>query len=179
MPKPNLGKTDTIKKRTVYIYLPTEEMVESWKRKAREAGVSLSKFIIERVEDSIRKEEDASYLTRTDLISRIRELESQIRSLREENKTLKLAIQALENELKRYRSGSFLSDHFQGDREYDRELVEFLKKVKRPVSDNEILSHFGVDPSDSETIKVITRQLERLERYGLIQFTGRGWLWRG
>jgi len=32
-------------------------MVEDWKRRAERAGVSLSKFVIERVEDSIRREE--------------------------------------------------------------------------------------------------------------------------
>jgi hypothetical protein len=31
-------------------------MVEDWKRRAERAGVSLSKFIIERVEDSIKHE---------------------------------------------------------------------------------------------------------------------------
>ncbi len=87
MPKPNLGKTETIKKRTVYIYLPSEEMMKEWKERAEKEGVSLSKFVIERVEDSIRKEEDNAYLARLELINRLREIEEENRRLREENKT--------------------------------------------------------------------------------------------
>ena len=57
MPRPSRGKTKTIKQRVIYVYLPSLEMVEDWKRRAERAGVSLSKFVIERVEDSIRREE--------------------------------------------------------------------------------------------------------------------------
>jgi len=32
------GKTETIKERTVYIYLPSLEMVEDWKRRAERVG---------------------------------------------------------------------------------------------------------------------------------------------
>jgi len=32
-------------------------MAEDWKRRAERAGVSLSRFVYERVEDSIRREE--------------------------------------------------------------------------------------------------------------------------
>ncbi|RLI76797.1 hypothetical protein DRP04_12305 [Archaeoglobales archaeon] len=179
MPKPNLGKTGTIKKRTVYIYLPTEEMVEDWKKRAEKSGCSLSKFIIERVEDSIRKEEDGSYLTRLELINRIKKLEDENRKLREENKTLKLALQNLENELRRYRARPFLEEDFEGIRSFDRDLIELLRGAKRPVTDDEILAGLNIKPTEVELIKAISKQLERLEMYGLVEFTGRGWVWRG
>ena len=57
MPRPGRGKTKTIKQRAIYVYLPSLEMVEDWKRRAERAGVSVSKFVVERVEDSIRREE--------------------------------------------------------------------------------------------------------------------------
>jgi hypothetical protein len=42
-------------------------MAEEWKRRAEKAGVSISKFVIERVEDSIRREEgEEGYLSRAD-----------------------------------------------------------------------------------------------------------------
>jgi hypothetical protein len=46
MVKPDRGKTKTIKERTLYVYLPSLEMAEEWKRRAEKAGESLSKFII-------------------------------------------------------------------------------------------------------------------------------------
>ena len=56
MPKPSRGKTETIKQRAIYVYLPSLEMVEDWKRKAERAGVSLSRFLYEWVEDAIRRD---------------------------------------------------------------------------------------------------------------------------
>jgi hypothetical protein len=46
----NQGKTKTIRERTVNTYLPTLELVEEWKQAAREADMSLSRYIIEVVE---------------------------------------------------------------------------------------------------------------------------------
>ena len=85
MPRRNLGKTATIKQRTIYVYLPSIEMVKNWKERAKRAGMSLSKFIIERVEDSIRREEgDEAYLSRLELIKRLRKAEEEVRRLRKE-----------------------------------------------------------------------------------------------
>jgi len=57
MTKPNRGKTRTIKDRAIYVYLSSLEMVEDWKQRAGKAGMSVSKFVVERVEESIRREE--------------------------------------------------------------------------------------------------------------------------
>lgn len=48
--RPNQGKTQTIRERTVDVYLPTSELVEQWKKAANEAGMSLSKYVVEVVE---------------------------------------------------------------------------------------------------------------------------------
>jgi len=86
MPKPNRGKTGTIKDRTVYIYLPSLEMVEDWKFRAERAGVSLSKFIVERVLDSIGREEgEESYLSHVELVRRLREAEEELMRLHSVN----------------------------------------------------------------------------------------------
>jgi len=90
MPKPNRGKTETIKDRAIYVYLPSLEMVEDWKRRAERAGVSISRFVVERVEESIRREEgEEGYLSRAELVKRLRGAEEELRKLREENRLLK------------------------------------------------------------------------------------------
>jgi hypothetical protein len=44
-------------------------MLEDWKKRSQAANMSLSKFVIDRVEDSIRKEEgEGRYLSRLELI---------------------------------------------------------------------------------------------------------------
>ncbi len=67
MPKPNLGKTKTIKDRSIYVYLPSEEMARRWKDQADRNGISVSKFVTDRVEDSLRREEgEEGYASRVE-----------------------------------------------------------------------------------------------------------------
>ena len=40
------NKTDTIKKRAIYVYLPSQEMVDRWKESAKLQKASISKFVI-------------------------------------------------------------------------------------------------------------------------------------
>ena len=82
MPKPNKGKTETIKKRAIYVYLPSQKMADNWKSKADKAGTSISKFVIDRVEDSIVKEEgEESYLNRLELIKKLSTTEEELKQL--------------------------------------------------------------------------------------------------
>jgi predicted RNase H-like nuclease (RuvC/YqgF family) len=104
-------------------------MVEDWKRRAEKAGVSVSKFVIERVEDSIRREEgEEGYLSRTELVKRLRSAEEELKKLREENRLLKRLVENLDNELKRHRAQPFLQEAFEGVRRFDRNFVELLRR---------------------------------------------------
>lgn len=83
----------------------------------REAGVSISKFVVERVEDSIRREEgEEGYLSRFELIKRLRNVEEELKKLRDENRLLKRLVENLEGELRRYRARPFLEEGFEGER---------------------------------------------------------------
>jgi predicted RNase H-like nuclease (RuvC/YqgF family) len=179
MPKPNKGKTETIKDRAIYVYLPSLQMVEDWKRRAEKAGVSVSKFVIERVEDSIRREEgEEGYLSRAELVKRLRSAEEELKKLREENRLLKRLVENLDNELKRYRAQPFLQEAFEGVRRFDRDLIELLRRGGS-YTEEEILAHLNIEPSDAELVKAVDRQLEALEAYGLVEYRGRGWRWKG
>jgi len=179
MPKPNKGKTETIKDRAIYVYLPSLEMAEDWKRRAERAGVSVSRFVVERVEDSIRREEgEEGYLSRAELVKRLRSAEEELKRLREENRLLKRLVENLDNELKRYRAQPFLQETFEGVRRFDRDLIELLRRGGS-YTEEEILAHLNIDPSDMELIKAVDRQLEALEAYGLVEYRGRGWRWKG
>jgi len=178
MPKPNRGKTETIKDRAIYVYLPSLEMAEDWKTRAEKAGVSISKCVIERVGDSIRREEgEESYLNRLELIKRLRNNEEELKRLREDNRMLRLLAEKLDNELKRYRAQPFLAEGFEGVRRFDRDLIQLLKGG-RTYSDDDLLSAINADPSDPEQVKAVSRQLEALEAYGLVEYVGRGWRWK-
>lgn len=171
-------KSETIKERTVYVYLPSEEFVEEWKRHATLAKKSLSKFVFEIVEDYIRKSEDKSFESRIDLIRRLKSLQEEVKKLREENRMLRMLVKNLERELRRYRVQPFLEPHFEGVRRFEKELIDLLRSGES-LSEEEILDRLGVDPSETDYVKAISRQLEILEEYGLVEFTGRGWRWKG
>jgi predicted HicB family RNase H-like nuclease len=155
------------------------EMVEDWKRRAEKAGVSLSKFVIERVEESIRREEgEEGYLSRAELIKRLRDAEEELKKLRNENRLLKKLTENLDNELKRYRAQPFLEEAFEGVRRFDKDLIELLKKGGS-YTQEQILAHLNIDPSDVKLVKAVDKQLETLEAYGLVEYKGRGWKWTG
>jgi hypothetical protein len=175
----NKRKTETIKERAVYVYLPSLEMVLDWKRRADKSGVSISKFVVEKVEDSIRREEgEKGYLSRLELIERLRAAEDELKKLRDENRLLRKLVDNLEKELKRYRVKPFLEEGFEGVRTFEKELVTFLKRGGF-YDDEDILATLNIDPSDVDLLKAVSKQLEALENYGLVEFTGKGWKWKG
>ncbi|MEM1666524.1 MAG: hypothetical protein QXW12_04185 [Nitrososphaerota archaeon] len=177
--RPNRGKTCTIKDRAVYVYLPSVEMVEDWRRRAEKAGVSISRFVVERVEDSIRREEgEEGYLSRAELVKRLRSAEEELKSLREENRLLKRLAENLDNELKRYRAQPFLQETFEGVRKFDKDLIDLLRKGGS-YTQKEILAALNIDPSDVDLVRAVDRQLQALEAYGLVEYKGRGWRWTG
>ena len=178
MPKPNRGKTETIKKRSIYVYLPSEKMTRDWKGRAKKAGVSTSKFVIDRVEDSIYREEgEAGYQSRLELIKELSISEEELKNLRKENRLLKKLVETLDAELKRHRAKPFLEKDFRGVRKLDRELIEILKEGGS-YSGDEILARLSIDSSDTSLVKAVDKQLEILENYNLVEYVGRGWKWK-
>lgn len=172
-----MPKTESIKQRSVYVYLPSLEMVKDWKAKANKAKVSISQFVIEHVGNSLRQEEgEEAYKPRAELIQHLREKDEQIEKLTRENEVLKLALERVESELAKYRAEPFLGEGFRGVRKYDRYLVELLKKGD--VIDSDHLLHLlKISPRDTLLVKAVSKQLENLEAYGLVEKTRRGWKW--
>lgn len=171
-------RTETIKDRAIYVYLPSLEMVEDWKARAERGGVSISKFVIERVEESIRREEgEEGYLSRAELIKKLRDAEEELKKLRNENRLLKKLAENLDNELRRYRAQPFIEEAFEGVRRFDRDLIELLRKGGS-YTQEQILANLNIDASDSDLVKAVSKQLEALEGYGLLEYKGRGWKWK-
>ncbi|MCW4020903.1 MAG: hypothetical protein NWF14_06725 [Candidatus Bathyarchaeota archaeon] len=171
-----MGKTDTIKKRAIYVYLPSQEMASRWKELAEKQGTSISKFVSEHVENSLRQDE-SSYLSRSFLIEENRKLREGLEEKEKRNRHLELLVDKLEEDLRRYRAQLFLDEGFTGVRRYDRKLIEILREPGVH-GNEEILSRLGVKPTEHETIKAVSKQLENLQSYGLVKSTPRGWAWQ-
>lgn len=173
-----MGKTDTIKKRAIYVYLPSLEMVQHWKELASRQDLSVSKFVTEHVENSLRQEEgEEGFMSRAELMKKATELESQVGELSRERRMLRTLVGKLERDLKVQSTRDFLDEEFEGTRSFDRELVELLR-VGRSLMDDELLEGLGLECDDMEARKTVGKQLESLESYGLVKATSNGWVWR-
>lgn len=167
---------EDLKKRAIYIYLPSVEMADEWKELAEKAGVPISKFVIEHVENSLRQEDKAGYPSRVELIKQLREKNEELINSEKDNRLLRQLIDRLDIELKRYRTQPFLEQEFKGIRSFEKELIELLRKRKIIDSDH-LLEELSIDTHELEIVKAINAQLKSLEAYGLIEATVRGWRW--
>ena len=171
-----MGKTETIKARAIYVYLPSVEQKERWAESARKQGVSVSKFVAEHVDDSLRQMEDSIYRSREDLLREVRKLREQFERVVKEKRVLEIALDRLEEELRRYRAQPFLDEDFTGVRRYQLKLVDLLRD-STVISSEELLSRLGINPSEPEAVKAVSKQLENLEAYGLVKSSPKGWRW--
>ena len=171
------SKSATIKKRAVFCYLPTFAMVDKWKGLAKDAGVSISKFVIEHVENSLRQEEGkADYESRLDLIEKNKMLQEENLDLQKRCKMLDTVVDRLEGELREYRVKPFIDEDFVGVRQYQDDLIDLFKR-RGVVRKDEILASLGIDPSETALVKGIGKQISGLEKYGIIKDVGAKWKW--
>jgi len=170
--KPN--KTETVKQRAIYVYLPSLETAQRWKKTANKEGVSISKFVIEHVENSLRQE--SKHIPRVELLEKIKRLEEENKDFRKQNRMLDKAVDNLESELRTFRLQPFLEPHYEGVRKYEKDLVELLRH-RNKIRNDDLLNALDIDPGNSDVIKAISKQLEHLEAYGLIKAIPRGWKW--
>ena len=171
-----MGKTETIKQRSIYVYLPSLKQKQQWEQAAKKRGESISKFVIGHVENSLMQEEDSNFKSRGELGRDITKLNAKLREIAREKQILEIAFDRIEKELKRYRAQPFLDEDFVGLRRYQKELVEILREG-RFVSNDEILHRLRVDVSAQDEIKAVSKQLENLEEYGLVRSSPKGWKW--
>jgi hypothetical protein len=166
-----------LQNRTVYVYLSSEKEMQDWKAKAEKSHVPLSQFVYEHATNSLRQEEgEESYTPRAQMIEDLRKRGEEIQKLTRENEIVKLALERVEGELRRYRAEPFLDESFQGVRKYDKKLIELLKKGK-PIDSEHLLRMLRIGPKETDLVKAVSTQLENLQSYGLVRKTHHGWRW--
>ena len=164
-----------LKQRAIYSYPPTE-MSTRWKKAAEASGTSVSKFVIEHVENSLGMEEEEGFQSRSVIIDENRHLRESLKESEKRVHHLELLVEKLEEDLRRYRAQMFTDPSFTGIRAYDKRLIKILKD-SRAHSSEEILSRLGIKPTEQEAVKAVSVQLENLQGYGLVRSTPRGWMW--
>jgi len=170
-----LVKEKELKRRAIYVY-PPSKMSEKWKRMAGESGGSISKFVIEHVENSLNRDVEG-FSSRSTLLEENKHLRETLHDKDKRVEHLGLLVEKLEEDLRFYRSKMFTDSEFTGVRSYDRKLIEILREPGTH-STEELLSRLRIKGNETEAIKAISRQLENLEAYGLVRSTMKGWIWK-
>jgi hypothetical protein len=83
-----------------------------------------------------------------------------------------------EAEIFKLRNRVFQEVDQDGIGEYDARLVDLLRQGKT-VDSYRLLEAMGIDPGDSEAVKLVGNQLEELRRFGLVKETSNGFRWVG
>ena len=160
------------------MYLPSEEMVDQWKSLADKSGCSISKFVMEHVENSLHLEEDkGDYQSRVGLIDQIKELKDENKTLLKKIQQQDTLIDRYDKELKNVRMKPFLDDRFSGVRSYEKALIDLFRTYGE-VRKERVLELLEINPMETEKVKAISRQLENLEQYGVIKDLGGRWRWK-
>jgi hypothetical protein len=169
-------KKKELKKRAIYVY-PPAKMSERWKAQANKSNTSISKFVIEHVENSLNMEQEEGYSSRSVIIEENRQLRETLTEKERRISHLELLVEKLGEDLRMYRARIFTDEDFRGVRNYDKKLIALLKEPGVRTSE-EILDRLGIGAKESEAVKAVSKQLENLEAYGLVRSTGKGWMWK-
>ena len=173
----NKSKTETSKDRLIYVYLPSFEITNKWKGMADKADTSISKFVIEHVENSLQQlEGNNDYISMSDLQKQLRELKKENQILQKNNKIMDTVIDRLEEELKTYRTKPFSQDYFLGTRDYESDLIKAFKS-RGEIKKEEIFDILKVNMKDRDVVKGLREQIRKFEKYGFIKDRGVSWKW--
>ncbi|MFH2112421.1 MAG: hypothetical protein ABIJ47_14325 [Candidatus Bathyarchaeota archaeon] len=164
-----------LKQRAIYVY-PPAEIAQRWKDQAERSGASISRFVIEHVENSLNAETDPDYQPRTGLIEENKKLAEALKEKDRYNHHLELLVDKQEEDLRVYRSRIFPDTGNEKVRDYDKRIVQILKETGPHTSDS-LLLRLGVGPDDMAAVKAVSAQLEVLQVFGLVRQTSRGWTW--
>jgi hypothetical protein len=163
-----------LKARYVDVYLPSENAKLEWEEEAKKAGLPMSKFVFAAVE-AFRTARDET--PRSDMVRELAEVKEEAQKLRSELKMKTLLLEKLEADVYKARYASFQEVEMgEGTRRHDQELIKILQRGKA-LEGYAILKELGVDPGETEAVKLVNNQLESLQRFGLVKETAQGWRW--
>ena len=163
-----------LKTRYIDVYLPTEAAKHEWEEDAKKAGLPLSKFVFVAVE-AFRSAKDET--PRYEIVKELAEAKEEAQKLRTELKMKTMLLEKLDADVYKARYASFHEvEMAEGTRRHDQELIKILQRG-RALDGYSILKELGVDPSETEAVKLVNNQLESLQRFGLVRETAQGWRW--
>ena len=175
--RPNRGRTETLKQRAVYLYVPTEKMLAKWKTEADHYGMSLSGFLVEVIDDAMRRN-PAGLTPREKVEKELSQAISDLQAVRMQRDSFRSRLEDSEATVARYRES--LEDVFSyvPDEKMQKKVVSlFLKRGGWQIDD--FTREAGADAGKSEELSKIQRTIEHLKRIGLVEGDFGEWRWLG
>lgn len=150
--------------RYTYVYHPSRDHKERWKKIAAKAHIPLSKFIIATVDGVVDEKEEMAPRHARELES----LKNENKALREDLTRKNILIERYEVELKRYRAAPWRETDFKGIRSLNEDLVTILK-ARGSMDRMQLLEALGIDRRETDLIKALNSQIEALEGFGMVR----------
>ena len=163
-----------LKARYIDVYLPSKAAKHEWEEEAKKAGLPMSKFVFVAVE-AFRALKDET--PRYEMVKELAEAKEEAQKLRAELKMKTMLLEKLDADVYKARYASFHEvEMAEGTRRHDQELIKILQRGKA-LEGYALLKELGVDPGETEAVKLVNNQLESLQRFGLVKETAQGWRW--
>lgn len=165
--RPDQGKTKTIKARSVYVYAPTEDMLASWKKAAKSYGMPLSGFLVELIDDAMRRN-PKGISPREAIQASLDQAMKNLAAERKEKESLKALLAQHEKSIAIYRDSSFKAAEQSEDEKLLHGLVELFHEhtVWRV---NDLPQALGLSASNPEDMKRLNSATDRLKKLGVVE----------
>lgn len=174
--RPNLGKTETIRKRAVTVYLPTEEMVDEWKAEADRHGMSVSSFVTEIVDDAVRKKRVGT-TPREELEKKLSQAQTELRAISEWARSANTALKRADETIADYRKRLERTVPETLDAGITSQLVSAFMET-RVILVEDIPAKVGIDLNDREGMAKVREALNFLRAANLVENRVFDWRWK-
>jgi len=175
--RPNRGRTETLKQRAVYLYVPTEKMLTKWRTEADRFGMSLSGFLVEVIDDAMRR--SPSGLTPREKVEKeLIQATSDLQAVRMQRDSFRSRLEDSEATIARYRESLEDVLSYVPDEKMQEKVVSLFLKHRRWRTD-EFMRVMGVDSGKPEELSKLQGTIEHLKRIGLVEGDFGEWRWLG
>jgi hypothetical protein len=178
--RPNQGKTDTIRKRAITVYLPNEELVGEWKSTAKKSGVSISQFVLEAVERQRSHGYGDSPLPKLELEKRYNKVLKKNEKLEEKYDLLDAAFATREKDILGLKEQLEKKEGI-CDIELAADMIEVFRNWPDSVINAiDMLEVLGITDDELKRAQEVRKAADFLETLGLMKSAGLlKWRWLG
>ena len=165
--RPDLGKSKTIKDRAVYLYAPTTEMLAQWKKEAKRHGLSLSRFLVEVIDDAMRRNPQG-ITPREEIKTELEKASSELASLRAQKEAMLAQLSQTEKQVAAYRESLYaLAETSQDDAVVSRLIGLFARRRVWKLDD--LTAALVIDITDGEAMGKLQTSIDYLRKVGLVE----------